>query len=48
MQEAIPIMNQIDNRFSLILASASPRRKNLLERLGLKLLVNPAHINEEA
>lgn len=30
----------------LVLASASPRRRELLERLGLPLLVAPAHIDE--
>lgn len=30
----------------LILASASPRRRELLERMGLRLRVEPAHIDE--
>ena len=30
----------------LVLASASPRRKELLERLGLRLLIVPAEIDE--
>lgn len=30
----------------LILASASPRRRELLERMGLRLRVQPAHIDE--
>ncbi len=34
--------------FDLYLASASPRRKALLESIGLKLLVCPADIDEEA
>lgn len=30
----------------LVLASASPRRRELLERLGIELLVVPAHVDE--
>ena len=30
----------------VILASASPRRKELLEQLGLQFVINPAHIDE--
>lgn len=30
----------------LVLASASPRRRELLERLGLELVVAPAHVDE--
>ena len=31
---------------SLILASASPRRQELLRSMGLKFKINPAHVNE--
>ena len=30
----------------VILASASPRRKELLEQLGLQFVIIPAHIDE--
>lgn len=31
----------------IVLASASPRRLELLSRLGLEIIVNPAHIDED-
>jgi septum formation protein len=31
---------------SLVLASSSPRRRELLERLGLKLIIDPPHVDE--
>jgi len=36
----------MDERPDLILASASPRRRELLERLGLRLAIAPAEIDE--
>ena len=37
---------RVDLRVDLILASASPRRRELLERLGLKLKVAPVDLDE--
>ena len=34
-------------KYMLILKSASPRRKEILENLGLKFIVSPSNINEE-
>lgn len=34
------------NRHPLVLASSSPRRRQLLEMLGLTLIVSPAHVQE--
>lgn len=36
------------NTEKLILASKSPRRKELLEQIGIKIEISPSHINEEA
>lgn len=36
------------SRHSLVLASASPRRRRFLERLGLQFAVEPAEVNEDA
>ena len=34
------------NSISLILASASPRRKDLLEQIGLQPMIEPSHVEE--
>ena len=36
----------ISDRYPLILASASPRRKELLEQVKIPFIVNPSHIDE--
>ncbi len=44
-QQAQPL-NPLKGEFTLILASASPRRKQLLEAMGFSPLLRPTHIDE--
>ncbi|CUG87000.1 maf protein, putative [Bodo saltans] len=43
MLDLVPQLNHLH----IILASASPRRKELLERLGLKFIVQPSNFDED-
>ena len=47
-QQHIPILNtKFTDIFPLILASGSPRRKELLKNIGLKIRVIPSQVNED-